>query len=1015
MAQMSGEELTRDFLMDAGGWKEMKAAREMHRAGLVVEASFEGGVLEGMVKTGGKAKKVRMVIHSRTDMDNKCSCFLARRDGRVCSHAVAVGLEVIAPTVRAVAEEKEVVPEEKVESLWPRLVEEAEEGARSITCSVMLPLKMAETWTRGQIMIGVGVRDEEGVECLLGQLGKEDLLLVGERDARLLEKLQELFPAQPPGVVTLEKAAFLKLLEGLAGHPRVLFGKKESAQVNPVRRRLPLRCSDFKLKAVWPREMTALIEGGVAWGLVDKEFVPVALGLPEKWTRVLGKGTTVGEIDAPRVLRGLAEWFEISDEVWKSLPQELTPTVELRLEGSLNHVDGTLVFLYGTHRIPAGSEEAKVVTTEEGSGLTSPILERVAEDVLRAHGFDGPNGKGVFALRDRDAILQFHAYGVKRLQAEWTVILGERFREFAKDVVPVVPEFSFRGSGEDWFSLEASYRVGEGKPISRDEVQRILQMGKTGERMKNGKVAVVDAALVEQVSETLLDCDSVQDGPGVFRFDHKQAAYLQNAARELGVRSKGAERWAPAEEEAGLDDSLGALATVLRPYQREGVEWLWRLAGAGMGGILADDMGLGKTLQTLAFLKARGGQNLVVCPSSLVSNWVAEAKKFVPELTVLAAVGPKRKKLIEEHWESADLIVTSYAVMRIDAEQYAEWGFGAVVLDEAQQIKNPESQVAKAAFGLQAEFRLALTGTPVENSAGDLWAIMNFALPGYLGGRKEFAERFVKPLQKGDAELMARLARRMRPVMMRRMKSEVAKDLPEKIELVRYCDLTKKQNEVYEGIARESRALVDEAEGGRKRMVALTALLRLRQACCDLRLLGMEDLEEGEASVKLKVLEEILQEAVAGGHRVLVFSQFVKLLQGLVPMLAGNGWKFSYLDGQSKNRGEIVERFQEDESIPLFLISLKAGGVGLNLTGADTVVHLDPWWNPAVEAQATDRAHRIGQTRVVTSCKLITRGTVEEKILALQEKKRAMMEGLLAKGDVAAVSGLSEAEVMGLF
>jgi len=359
-------------------------------------------------------------------------------------------------------------------------------------------------------------------------------------------------------------------------------------------------------------------------------------------------------------------------------------------------------------------------------------------------------------------------------------------------------------------------------------------------------------------------------------------------------------------------------------------------------------------------------------------------------------------------------VITSYAILRIDAEKFAAREFGVAVLDEAQHIKNPEAQISLAAHRLKARHRFALSGTPVENSLQDLWSIMQFALPGYLGARKAFIERFEKPLRKDpDPALARRLARRLKPVVLRRLKSEVASDLPDRIEQVRYCDLAPKQRTIYRQLLQESRAQVDAAEGGSKRMVALTALLRLRQACCDLRLLPGLKIADKDAGVKLDELEALLSEAVAGGHRVLIFSQFVQLLQGVVPMLLENHWDHCYLDGSTKKRGEVVERFQEGTA-PVFLISLKAGGVGLNLTAADTVIHLDPWWNPAVEAQATDRAHRIGQKKVVTSYKFITRGTVEEKILALQEEKKQMMESVF-DGGAALVPGLEEDELMGLF
>ena len=560
----------------------------------------------------------------------------------------------------------------------------------------------------------------------------------------------------------------------------------------------------------------------------------------------------------------------------------------------------------------------------------------------------------------------------------------------------VKPDWEWRETGRDWFTVETRFHAGE-EELDRDQVQRMLRMGSAQQSFGRGKIAVVDAEYLEEVNETLTDSEATQSSSGVFEVNAQQAAFLKNSARDFGMSVED-------DEEMELN-----LPEVLRPYQAEGVRWMYRLSELQMGGILADDMGLGKTLQSLTFVQARGGRTLVVCPSSLVSNWAAESRKWTPELSEAEFVGGERGEIPE-----VDILITSYAILRIDAEKFHAQEFEIAILDEAQQIKNPEAQISKAVHQLKARHRFAVTGTPVENSLQDLWSVMHFALPGYLGPRKAFMERFEKPMRKGgDPALARRLARRLKPVVMRRLKSEVAKDLPERIEQVRYCDLTSKQSGIYRQLLQESRSQVDAAEDGKKRMVALTALLRLRQACCDLRLLPNLKVEDKDAGIKLDELEQMLEEAVAGGHRVLVFSQFVQLLQGVVPMLLERGWDYCYLDGSTKKRGEVVERFQEG-SAPVFLISLKAGGVGLNLTAADTVIHLDPWWNPAVEAQATDRAHRIGQKNVVTSYKFITRGTVEEKILALQEEKKQMMEAAL-DGAGALVPGLEEDELLSLF
>ncbi|MFL6543240.1 MAG: DEAD/DEAH box helicase, partial [Chthoniobacterales bacterium] len=384
--------------------------------------------------------------------------------------------------------------------------------------------------------------------------------------------------------------------------------------------------------------------------------------------------------------------------------------------------------------------------------------------------------------------------------------------------------------------------------------------------------------------------------------------------------------------------------------------------------------------------------------TSLVANWQSEAQKFTPELKTLVLEGPNRAALFSSI-ETFDIVITSYALLRRDIEELKQFQFSTAVLDEAQHIKNPETQNAQSAFALRATHRFVLTGTPMENSVRDLWSIMNFAIPGYLGPHKDFRERYELPLARGAApEVQRRLSRRLQPFLLRRRKRDVAKDLPEKIEQVVPCDLTSAQRSAYDALLREiqsglgSSTKGEKANAGAQRMKMLTGLLRLRQVCCDLRLVG---LEKEDPSAKLELLDELLGEAIDGEHRVLLFSQFVSMLHLVRDRLEEKKLTYCYLDGSTKQRQGEVNRFQSDPDIPVFLISLKAGGVGLNLSAADTVIHFDPWWNPAVEAQATDRAHRIGQTRVVTAYKLITRDTVEEKILKLQEKKRAAIDAAI--------------------
>jgi superfamily II DNA or RNA helicase len=446
------------------------------------------------------------------------------------------------------------------------------------------------------------------------------------------------------------------------------------------------------------------------------------------------------------------------------------------------------------------------------------------------------------------------------------------------------------------------------------------------------------------------------------------------------------------------------LDATLRPYQRRGVDWLAFLRRAGLGGILADDMGLGKTLQALAVMAA-GEKSLVVCPTSVLPNWQSELGRFRPGLRVSAYHGSGRKLEPE-----ADVVLTTYAILRLDAERLAEKRWNLVVLDEAQAIKNPDSQVARAAYNLQADLRLALTGTPVENRLDELWSLVHFTNRGLLGGRGEFDERFARPVAEGISGAAAELRRRIRPFVLRRLKSEVAPELPPRTEAVMRVALDEREREVYDAVRAATRADVMAllGEGGNV-MKALEALLRLRQAACHPALLPGQ---EARTSSKVEGLVEALETLADEGHKALVFSQWTSLLDLVEPRLQAAGLGFTRLDGSTRDRAEVVSRFQGEGGPPVMLISLKAGGVGLNLTAADHVFLCDPWWNPAVEAQAADRAHRIGQDRPVLVYRLVAIGTVEERILALQEQKRALFDAAL--GDAGAAASLTRDDLLAL-
>lgn len=461
----------------------------------------------------------------------------------------------------------------------------------------------------------------------------------------------------------------------------------------------------------------------------------------------------------------------------------------------------------------------------------------------------------------------------------------------------------------------------------------------------------------------------------------------------------------------------------LRDYQMQGLNWLQFLRTSRLGGVLADDMGLGKTVQTLAHILLEKEQGrltqpaLVVAPTSLLVNWRREAHQFAPELQVLLLHGVKRGELFKRIPEQ-DLVLTSYPLLSRDRQRLLAHSFHLLVLDEAQNIKNPKTHASKVVRELDARHRLCLTGTPLENHLGELWAQFDFLLPGLLGSEKQFRRNLRNPIERqGDEAASERLALRLRPFMLRRTKQQVVKELPPKTEILRTVELEGPQRELYETIRlamhEQVRKAVAERGWGRSHIMVLDALLKLRQVCCDPRLVKLEDARKVKQSAKLALLMEMLPELIEEGRRVLLFSQFTAMLGLIEEAVTQAGIGYVKLTGRTRNRAKPIDRFQNGE-VPLFLISLKAGGTGLNLTAADTVIHYDPWWNPAVERQATDRAHRIGQRNPVFVYKLISEGTVEEKIQQLQLHKQALADSLFQQGGTSGI-GWTEAEIEMLF
>jgi superfamily II DNA or RNA helicase len=655
-----------------------------------------------------------------------------------------------------------------------------------------------------------------------------------------------------------------------------------------------------------------------------------------------------------------------------------------------------------------GSEHYLAITLpSRESSLHEPAL-----DFVRSHRFTLDPLSRKWWLRDRHKVLNLLATHGAALRERFAAEFTPNFERNTANLLSAEVAADIREEG-DGYEVALGLRAGRAGDA---QIRAALATGR-GYIEDAGQVYLIDAARVAKLEAAHRALAQTRDAAGAVgrhRIPRTRVAEVTDLLENLAPHFAAPATWQ--QRSAGLRN-LSTLArapiptwfgATLRPYQELGVAWLWFLAEQGLGGILADEMGLGKTPQALALLAARTAAgastadirpHLVVVPASLMENWRREAARFAPQLRVFVHHGARR--LAERDFAGFDLVLTSYGTLARDAALFEAVDFDLILADEAQHLKNRRTQAAQSLRALRGRGRFLLTGTPLENSLDDLRSLFEFLMPGFLPKLPPGLKREDRTWH--DGRLRAQTA----PYILRRTKSAVAPELPPKIEQVLWCEPSAAQTALYRRLQEDSeRELIDLAARGasenRLRFATLTQLLRLRQLCCDPRLVaptaGADD------SAKLDAFRELLAESIDEGHRMLVFSQFTSLLALLREELEAQGVEYCYLDGSlsAKARQAAVDRFQQDDAVPVFLISLKAGGTGLNLTGADVVVHYDPWWNPAAEAQATDRTHRIGQTKVVTSYRLICSGTVEEKVMALQDQKRALLADVFEASDEAA-------------
>lgn len=1022
-------EITEKWLGSIGGWQVLNNARRIVAAGAVEDAVQDENGVTGVVSEGPRRYQSGLRIKGRTDVENLCTCPTSRGRGLICAHSVAVALATVKrPAVAPSRPQMAARPVAMTASSAPKPAAPPPPPPGRFT--LFLPPNLLDGSFKGQAALFLRFEPGQGTEA----------------DGRLAGWLvsQGLRPGTMPLMLT--KNDLIKLFDAIGDHPSLFAGRPTPQPADEDRVSL----------ATLPVRVPLLARETSTGGLVfDLEGDDLALVLEQNgvlWARsatthslfrlITGDDETtrlVGDLLQGRAVERSLSWLVQHREGLDAACQlrlegptlsklHLTPLpveLVLALDGSLQCVEVKLEVRYGAHRWQAMSGSAA-----EAGGVRFPLQDPVSPSRFYSRPMEKENAavqrlldigfeiasSTTLRLQGAEAAARFYASDLPRLQKIFALDESQRWRAATKGLQRITPkalspkhaEDQPQRQGQDWLSLDIAYAAPDGFRITRADVLQMIRTGRRSLNGQNGKKYLINEEAIEEFEESLRDADSELTANGInVRAD--KAQYLLGMSDEDWAAQQQA-KWISGDE---LNKVVPDLAGTLRPYQIEGVRYLDSALRGPRAALLADDMGLGKTLQTITVMRlmqkaGNGLPSLIVCPKSLIGNWQAELQRFAPGLKVLAVHGGDRGEALSK-LAAHDAVITTYQLVVRDLQHYRKQPFQLIALDEASFIRNPDTEAAKALRSLRSESRIALTGTPIENSARDLWSIYHFLLPGYFGSRETFKERFEKPLADGAGTVEARktterLRKLIRPFFLRRTKREVLQDLPEKIEQILWCDLSPAQAEIYKRILEEGH---DEVRNARKRqgqgaarLTMFTLLLRLRQVCCDLRLTGLPaeslaDVPKDDLSGKLPLWRDRITEIIAAGGRVLVFSQFVKFLHLLRDDLAAENVKFCYLDGQSNDRAEQVERFQKQPENKVFLISLKAGGYGLNLTAADHVMLMDPWWNPAVEAQAIDRAHRIGQDRVVTALRLVTRNTVEEKIIKLQAAKRGIIEATL--------------------
>lgn len=1039
------------------GQKTFTRGCQYFASGRVVEARREEDTVVATVTGSGGADYTTCVqLSGRDGRIIKAECSCPQQHG-YCKHEVSVALAALAdPTLRG------------AESAgWGRILDDAEDVASEfasegeaedrLVVRLGLPLTPDDAVSVRYYKAGFTKRGR-GAERLVPISVLKDSLFK-DADVLGLRRPEEILAARLAGLLEVEEdddsllagdADLDVLLRSLSRVQEVYLGKGDkrlNIRLEPVRPRIRVdalkngglslkiqviingkrRTLDKRSRIAGSPMSTWLFDG-------DSSIMPV-IGGPGVGTIIYGLSRRQARMpprEVPTFLeRGLMRMkslmrVEAENGVLPGVG-DVEPLLILGEDGE--HLKVQLSFRYGDPvELQVFNDAAPaVLRSPEGHEPTYIVRDRAREDeamqAAKQSGLPVEDDPMTVLLETGDA-LTFLEEKLDSLESHWEILGRERLQRFkTRRVVPTLAG-TIR-SKIDAFECNLQVII-EDTTFGLDALLQLYQSGKRYITLKDGTLAIVPDAWVTHHLQMAMELPHLLIGGGIGIVPRYHAPVLDALIGDAEV--DGDEDWRLLSERlrnfAGLNDEPlpKGLKAELRSYQKHGYDWLCFLRDSGFHGILADDMGLGKTVQALSFLLAQKENgnakhpSLVVAPTSVTANWVAEAKRFTPDLKVIRLVGPNREKLYDKV-KNADVVVTTFALLRLDLKRLQRRTWHAVILDEAQHIKNPQSQTALAAKKLTAHHRFALTGTPLENSLIELWSIFDFLMTGFLDEEKNFRTRYVRSGAEKPEDIEG-LRIKVEPFMLRRIKSEVATELPPKTEQILYVPLPPAQRELYDQVRALTKQRVMDALGskglGGSAVTVLDALLKLRQAACHPGLVKLDIAKDVTESAKHDILKELVEEAVAEDHRALIFSQFTSHLAIVREWLDEAKIPYFYLDGRTRKRQELVDKFNAPDGPPLFLISLKAGGTGLNLAAADYVIHLDPWWNPAVEDQATDRAHRIGQVRPVFVYKLVAEDTVEEKIIELQQSKRDLFESVVGQGTLAG-SGLTVEDIKSIF